>query len=236
MKLSNPIAIKCVSLLASWVIRLWMGTLDIRFQVDDPAADPFRTKRRGLYMFWHEVMLLPAYALANLGFSALVSKHRDGELIAQVVRMLRGGAIRGSSTRGGVAAVLGMMRDRRARHLAITPDGPQGPRRRMQDGAIYLASRGRMPLVPMGFAAAGCWRAPSWDRMVLPRPGRRAVCVIGRPIEVPADANREELDRYRQKAQAAMDEVQDRAERLAEQKKIDASLRTLEQARCLHGA
>jgi lysophospholipid acyltransferase (LPLAT)-like uncharacterized protein len=235
MKLSNPTAIKCVSLLASWIIRLWLGTLDIRFCVDDPAADPLRMKRRGLYMFWHEVMLLPAYSHAHVGFSILVSTHRDGELIAQVVRMLGGGAIRGSSTRGGVAATLGMMRDRRSRHLAITPDGPQGPRRQVQDGAIYLASRGHMPLVPVGYAAADCWRAPSWDRMVLPRPGRRAVCVIGRPIEVPANVDREELDRFRHQAQAAMEEVQGRAERLAEQRTIDASLRTLEQVKCLHG-
>ncbi len=166
-------------------------------------------------MFWHETLLLPAYTHARQGFTILVSTHRDGELITQIVRMLRGRAVRGSTTRGGTAALLGMMRHKLGRHLAITPDGPRGPRRQLQMGAIYLASRGRMPLIPFGLAAADAWRAPSWDRTILPRPWRACRGVLGRAIEIPHDAGREELERYRRLAQQAMDDVQDRAERIA---------------------
>ncbi|NQU75820.1 MAG: lysophospholipid acyltransferase family protein, partial [Planctomycetes bacterium] len=205
MKLTNPAAIKFVSLLASWLIRAWLGTLDIRFALDEPQLNPRLMKRKGVYLFWHEAILFPAYTHAREGFATLVSEHRDGELITQVLRMLRGEAIRGSTTRGGSKAMLKMLRNRRMRHLGITPDGPRGPRRVMQAGPVYLASRSRRPLIPVGFAACDCWRAPSWDRMILPRPWRQARCVAGRAIEVPQDLDRDALEVWRQKVQTAMD-------------------------------
>ncbi|NLF30841.1 MAG: lysophospholipid acyltransferase family protein [Planctomycetes bacterium] len=231
MKLSHPIAIKSAALLGAGVISAWMRTLDYRFAVDDPAAHPDVLGERGLYLFWHETLLLPAYAHVRDGFAVLVSTHRDGELIAQTVRLLGGRAIRGSSTRGGTAAVIAMLRDRRSRHLAITPDGPRGPRRVIQDGAIYLASRGRMPLVPVGYAVSDAWRAPSWDRMILPKPGAAARAVAGAPIRVPAGAAREELQTYRQRVQDAMDDVQARAEDLAARRAVGPALLTLRQVR-----
>ncbi|MDP7162030.1 MAG: lysophospholipid acyltransferase family protein [Phycisphaerae bacterium] len=215
MKLSHPIAIKVVSLLVSWVARLWLSTQDIRFVFDDEESDPLWTRRRNLYLFWHETILLPLYTHCRLGFAVLVSRHRDGELIAQVMRMFRGYTVRGSTTRGAVAGLLGMIRHQRSRHLGITPDGPRGPRRVVQEGAVYLASRSGMPLVPTGYAFADCWRAGSWDRMALPRPFRRARAVAGRPIRVPADLDRRQIEQYRLRVQTAMEEVQARAESLA---------------------
>jgi len=215
VKLTNPLVVKLVGLLASWVIRLWLGTTQIRFILDDPSSAPQRMKRRGVYLFWHETILFPAYTHARHGIAILVSRHRDGELITQVVRMLRGRAIRGSTTRGGAAALRGMMRDTRSPHLAITPDGPRGPRRVMQIGAVYLASRAGMLLVPVGFAARDGWRVPSWDGMIVPKPGRPVGVVVGEPIDVPDGLDREGLQRVRRRVQAAMDDVQRRAERLA---------------------
>lgn len=230
MKLSNPIAIKFVALLASWLLRGWLGTLDIRFDVAAAAGGiPARMNRKGLYLFWHESLLLPAYTHASRGFSILVSTHRDGELISQVVRMLRGSAVRGSTTRGGTAAMLGMMRAKNAAHIAITPDGPRGPRRRVQQGAIFLASRAGLPLFPVGVAAANCWRTPSWDRMILPRPGQKAFYVLGEAIEIPPHADREQIEKYLPLVQAAMDDVQDRADKLAAGKKPTRPLMTLQQ-------
>ncbi|MFW6146078.1 MAG: lysophospholipid acyltransferase family protein [Planctomycetota bacterium] len=231
MKLSHPIAIKSAALLGAGVITAWMRTLDYRFALDDPSAHPEALGERGVYLFWHETLLLPAYAQVRDGFTVLVSTHRDGELIAQTIRLLGGRAIRGSSTRGGTAGVIGMLRDRHARHLAITPDGPCGPRRVIQGGAIYLASRGRMPLVPVGYAVSAAWRVPSWDRMLLPKPGAAARVVAGAPIRVPADATWEDLEMYRQRVQDAMDDVQARAEDLATRRAVGPSLLTLRQVR-----
>jgi lysophospholipid acyltransferase (LPLAT)-like uncharacterized protein len=170
------------------------------------------------------MLLLPLVTHCGPDFSILVSRHRDGELITQVMRMFKGKTVRGSTSRGAVAGLLGMMRNQPSKHLGITPDGPRGPRRVVQDGAVYLASRTGMPLVPTGYGSDGCWRAGSWDKMALPRPFRRAVGVIGRPIIVPADLDREGIEAYRGRMQEAMDRVQKRAEELAAAAKIDECL------------
>jgi lysophospholipid acyltransferase (LPLAT)-like uncharacterized protein len=214
MKLRNPLMIRVVSLLMSWVLRVWLGGLTYRIVLDDPMVEPKRMPRRAVYLLWHEMLLAPTYTHARQGVAALVSNHADGELITQIVRMLGGQAVRGSTSKRGFSAMRGMMRKGRMLHVAITPDGPRGPRRVMQPGAIYLASRAGMPLIPCGFAFRDCWRHRSWDRMAFPKPGTVATVVAGLPIEVPPDLDKPGLERYRELAQAALDDVQRRAEEL----------------------
>jgi lysophospholipid acyltransferase (LPLAT)-like uncharacterized protein len=160
------------------------------------------------------MLFLPAYTHVQAA-TVLVSRHRDGELIAQLLRMLRGHAIRGSTDRGGVAALRQMMRHSRYRHLALAVDGPRGPRRVIPPGAIYLASRTGMPIIPVGMAYSACWRANSWDRTAVPKPFSRARLVLAGPIEVPPDAGRDAIESRRLHVQAVMDQVQSRAESLA---------------------
>lgn len=216
MKITHPVAIRGVSLLISGVVRAWLATQDFKLVFAGEQCLPRKARGSNLYAFWHENILFPLYAHCGPGFSTLVSQHRDGELITQVIRMFRGGAVRGSTTRGSLPALRGMMRRSRVSNLAITPDGPRGPRRQVQPGAIYLASRMQMPLIPVGYAFANCWRAGSWDKMALPRPFQRARGVVGEPITVPADADRQQLEAYRDMFQKAMDDVQQRAENWAQ--------------------
>jgi len=227
MKISHPIAIKTVSLLGSWALRLWLNSADYWFVMEDPQTDP-RTAREGnIYLFWHEMMLFPLITHCGPDFSILVSRHRDGELITQIMRMFQGKTVRGSTSRGAAAGLLEMMRNRPSKHLGITPDGPRGPRRVMQDGAVYLASRTGMPLAPTGFAFDGCMRAGSWDKMAMPRPFRRAVGIVAPPISVPGGLDRDGIEEYRTRVQEEMDRVQEQAERLAAADKIDKSLTPL---------
>jgi lysophospholipid acyltransferase (LPLAT)-like uncharacterized protein len=213
--LRNPLLIRLVSLLMSWILRAWLGSLTYRLVFDHPQVEPKRMPRRAVYLLWHEMLLAPTYTHARQGVAALVSNHADGELITQIVRMLGGRVVRGSTSKRGLTAMRRMMRSGRVLHVAITPDGPRGPRRVMQPGAVYLASRTGMPLVPCGFAFRHCWRHRSWDRMAFPKPGTVATVVAGHPIDVPPDLDRDGLERYRDLAQAALDDVQRRAEALA---------------------
>ncbi len=103
----------------------------------------------------------------------------------------------------------------KAKHLAITPDGPRGPRRVVQDGVAYLASRSRIPLVAMGVASDNPWRAGSWDRMALPKPFSQARIVLSEPIEVPRKLRRDDLVPWRERAHQVLDDTQRCAERLA---------------------
>jgi lysophospholipid acyltransferase (LPLAT)-like uncharacterized protein len=100
-------------------------------------------------------------------------------------------------------------------HLAVTPDGPRGPRRRVKPGLIYLASQTGLPIIAGGLAYTKAWRLHSWDRFVLPCPWSRVECVVCEAIRVPANIDRAELDRYCEQVEQAMDRATEEAERLA---------------------
>ena len=105
-----------------------------------------------------------------------------------------------------------MLRAARTGELGITPDGPKGPRRRAQQGLVYLASRTGLPIVPLGYAYRRCWRFNSWDRFMLPKPFTVGHGVSGEPIEIPPGISTDDVAVHLGRVQAAMDSVTDIAE------------------------
>jgi lysophospholipid acyltransferase (LPLAT)-like uncharacterized protein len=224
MKIRHPLLIRVLSFVIAWVIWFWIGTLRYRYRPLGPNFDPHRRglRRRYIYAFWHEYMLLPACHYARPDIYVLISQHADGQLIADVCRHLGFRTVRGSTTRGGPEAVRQMMRLGRVAHLAITPDGPRGPRRQVQQGLVYLAARTGMAIVPVGIAFSKAWRMRSWDRFALPKPWSSAVCVTAEPIEVPSDADRTLLQEYVARVENTMQRVTELAERWASGTSWDA--------------
>jgi lysophospholipid acyltransferase (LPLAT)-like uncharacterized protein len=146
--------------------------------------------------FWHERLpLMPVLfrlaaarekAVARLVPHVLVSQHRDGRFIGDVVAPFGFRMVYGSSTRGGAQALMEMLRILRAGNpIAITPDGPRGPRRQAAPGAVQLAALAEVPVVPLAGGTTRHRLLPSWDRMMLPLPFGRGVIVCGDPIRVP---------------------------------------------------
>ena len=217
MKLRNPVLIKLAALLGAAAIRWWMGTVRYRFAFHDPRTDPNSPALAGryIYAFWHEHLLFPAARKPGSRVFVLISQHADGELIARVCRHLGFHTVRGSTTRGGVPAVRALLRQSRRGHLAVTPDGPRGPRRRVQPGIIYLAARTGLPIVPAGIGYQRAWRARSWDRFAVPKPFSTATCVTAPTVWVPPDLDRDALEEYRRRVEQAMLEATEAAERWA---------------------
>jgi hypothetical protein len=151
--------------------------------------------------FWHGRLLMIPHAWAYTApMHILISHHRDGRLIAGALDRLGIRTISGSSSRGGDAAVLRMVRAlRRGEYVGLTPDGPRGPRMRASLGVIRTAQRTGVPIVPVSFAASRRKVLRSWDRFVLALPFARGVIGIGDFIEVPPDADAETLERQRRR-------------------------------------
>ncbi|HTU92102.1 MAG TPA: lysophospholipid acyltransferase family protein [Gemmataceae bacterium] len=214
MKIRHPLLIKAMGFAIGWLVRLWIGTLRYRYRPMGASLDPNQPHFRGryLYAFWHENILVPAYHYGRRDIHVLISEHADGQMIAEACRHLGFRVVRGSATRGGARAVRQMVRRSRSAHLAITPDGPRGPRRRVQAGVVYLAALTGLPIVPFGIAFERAWRMSSWDRFAVPWPWSGAVCVTAEPIYVPPDIRKEQLEVYRQRVQEAMDAVSEAAE------------------------
>jgi len=128
----------------------------------------------------------------------MVSRHADGELISRVVERFGIRPVRGSASRGGAWALLGMVRaSRKGCHLAITPDGPRGPREEVKTGTIELARLAGTPIIPIAFAASHGKFERSWDRLLVPYPFGRGVFVYGEPVVVSPTAGPEEVEKAR---------------------------------------
>src|SRR5262245_19737220 len=197
MKLRNPRLIRAAGAAGSWAIRGWVRTLRLRYVRLGPNFDPQRPGANGrfVYAFWHEYILLPAHLYGRRAITVLSSQHADGELMAGIASRLGFSVVRGSTTRGGAGATRQLLRV--AGHLALTPDGPRGPRRQVKPGVVYMAARLGLPVVPFGVGFDRPWRVRSWDRFALPRPGTSAVIVSDQAISIPRDAGRTMLEDYR---------------------------------------
>ncbi|MCK5231981.1 MAG: lysophospholipid acyltransferase family protein [Desulfobulbaceae bacterium] len=148
--------------------------------------------------FWHYGISYSIHLARGKQWVAMVSSSRDGEYIARILEWMGYETVRGSRTRGGLGALKKMMsRIREGINGAIVADGSQGPPRKVQAGAILLASRTGTPIIPMAWAADRHIRFNSWDRTILPKPFARISLWYGEPLEVPADLGSEEVEKYR---------------------------------------
>ncbi len=143
----------------------------------------------------------------------LLSQHRDAELLSYAALYSGFLTVRGSTTRGGVVALRSLMELGKGSNLAITPDGPQGPRRKLAPGCIFLASKLQMPIILMGFGYDRPWRyRRAWDHFAIPRPGSRARAIFSEPIYLPDRLNRHSIEEHRQDVEDRLNEITEEAE------------------------
>ncbi len=215
MKITNPFLNKLGGLLGSAAVRWWMSTLDYKVAYYDRTVDPVFPECRGqkIYIFWHEYILFPLYLRGHCNLAMLLSRHRDAEVLSHTAYHLGFDFVRGSTNRGGVTALRGLLAKSRDMHLTITPDGPRGPRRRLASGCVYLASKLGLPLVVMGYGYDRPWRVRSaWDQFAIPRPHSRARAVPSGEIFVPPDLDRQGLEHFRQKIERLLNQLTAEAE------------------------
>lgn len=176
--------------IATWLgaalLRALGATWRIEWRGVDECHRRIASGERCIFALWHARLLPLAFTHRGRGIVVLVSRHRDGEIIARIVERLGFVTARGSSTRGGEEGVREMLELARARRLlGITPDGPRGPAERVKPGLVYLASRTGLPVVPVAAGFRSAWVFRSWDRFRVPWPFARVVVAYGEPIALP---------------------------------------------------
>jgi len=214
MKIHSKFLAKLGGFAIANTIRNWLGTLSYQRVLYDESADPASSQFQGpaIFLFWHEYIACPFYLRGNTGIAMLLSQHRDADWLADAAPHMGFDTIRGSTYRGGTKALLKIMRELDGRNLAITPDGPRGPRRRMAQGPIYVASRTGMPLILLGIGYSHPWRMPTWDRFALPRPYSDARVIAGPKIHLPRDLDRNGVEHYRQQMETLLNRLTIEAE------------------------
>lgn len=166
-----------------------------------------------IYTFWHQRQVLFTYTHRNDAAHVLVSRSRDGEIIAEAMRLSGITAVRGSSSKGASSATREMLDLlRQGRPVGITPDGPKGPARQVKPGVLYLAQQSGCPILPLTSASSRrLVLERAWDKFNVPLPLSRIRIVYGRPIRV---GPQDDLDAKAAELKAELDRITEEADRL----------------------
>jgi len=175
-----------------------------------------RSGRQPVLAFWHGRILPATYYFRRRDIVVITSENFDGEWIAGIIQRFGYGTARGSTSRGARRALLQLRRNMAAgRPAAFTLDGPRGPARVAQAGAVWLAKATGNPVVPFHLEASRHWTLRSWDRTQVPKPFATVGLAIGEPFDVAPDADDAALEAARRSLEARLAALEARALALA---------------------
>ena len=171
-----------------------------------------RSGRQPIMAFWHGRILPATYYFRRRGIVVITSENFDGEWIAGIIERFGYGTARGSTSRGGRRALLQLTRDMAAgKPAGFTLDGPRGPARIAQPGAVWLAKSTGNPVLPFHLEAQRHWTLNSWDRTQIPKPFAIVSIAMGKPFDVAADADDAAIEVSRRRLEADLTALEARA-------------------------
>jgi lysophospholipid acyltransferase (LPLAT)-like uncharacterized protein len=210
--LRQRIVLRIIIFAGYWLVRLIGSTLRVAVSYEDGAQKTLE-QRPLIASLWHSCQISSTYIFRNMGIRVMSSNSYDGEYMGRIIHKFGFVAVKGSSTRNAVRALLGL---RRALEdgwtVAFTLDGPRGPRHKVKPGPAALARSSGLAMTMYHAAADKAWVLNSWDRLVIPKPFSRVLVRVGKLIPVPTEASDEDLERYSAELQAALDRVYEFAE------------------------
>jgi lysophospholipid acyltransferase (LPLAT)-like uncharacterized protein len=195
-----------------WFIRIVGPTLRVCVSREEGAQQTVG-QRPLIGSFWHACIIPATYMCRNLGVRVMSSNSYDGEYMGRIIRKFGFVAVKGSSSRNAIRALLGLRRALEEKwSVAFTLDGPRGPRYKVKPGPVALGRSSGVPLTMFHMAVDKAWVLNSWDKLIIPKPFSRVLMRFGRLIEIPRDASEQDIDRYQCELQAALDRVREFAE------------------------
>ena len=190
--LGRRVRVAVISAVGGLVLRLLGMTWRVRREGGAAFDDMLARKEPFIIVFWHGEIVPVTWVHRNRGFAPLISRHADGEVIARIVEGLGYRTVRGSTSRGGVRALLETaQRVKEGITVGFTPDGPRGPRHVFAPGALIVAQRTGRPIVALGATASRAWRLRSWDRHLVPKPFATVTVRYSEPQFVQAEQARD---------------------------------------------
>ena len=199
--------------LISWssyfAITLIGSTLRYSMSWEEPPTPPDATYEKPvIYAFWHRAVFPAAWMWRKLHIAVMVSRSFDGEYIARTIEKFGFVAVRGSSSRGGAPALLGMKTClEQGNPVAFTIDGPRGPKYVAKPGPVLLSRVSNLPMAAFYVAISDAWILNTWDQLVIPKPFSKAMVRVSAKMRVPATADESQMAEFHSQLQAALDRV-----------------------------
>jgi len=208
--------------LISWTsylaISLIGPTLRYSISWEEPPSPADATYEKPvIYAFWHRAVFASAWLWKGIGIAVMVSRSFDGEYIARTIEKLGFVAVRGSSSRSGAEALLGLRSHlERGNLVAFTIDGPRGPKYVAKPGPVLLSRTSGLPVAAFYVALSDAWVLRTWDAMMIPKPFSKALVRVSAKMRVPVEAGGAENDaqmaEFHAQLQAALERVTEFAE------------------------
>jgi lysophospholipid acyltransferase (LPLAT)-like uncharacterized protein len=210
-----------------WLIS-WAGYLAItligptlRYSIswEEPPSPPDATYEKPvIYSFWHRAVFASAWLWRKTGIAVMVSRSFDGEYIARTIEKLGFVAVRGSSSRGGATALLGLKDQLEQGNLvAFTIDGPRGPKYVAKPGPVLLSRASALPMAAFYVALSDAWVLSTWDELMIPKPFSKALVRFSAKVQVPAEASDAEMEAQMAEFHAQLQAALERVTRFAEE-------------------
>lgn len=197
-----------IPLLGRLLIRFLRFTMRVNYLNRSEVEKLTREGKNYILAFWHGRLLMMPYCYFGSQIYILISHHRDGEYVSRTMRSFGFYSIRGSSSRGGVSALKQIFREtRRGADVAVTPDGPRGPKQKAKLGGVQIARLSGLPIVPVSFSASRKRLLSSWDSMIIPLPFSRGAFAYGKAICVPRDATPIQMEQKRQELEVSLNQL-----------------------------
>jgi len=203
--------------LISWASYLAISLIGptLRYSVswEEPPALPRATyEKRVIYSFWHRAVFASMWLWRKSGIAVMVSRSFDGEYTARTAERLGFVAVRGSSSRGGATALLGLRSQlEQGTSVVFTIDGPRGPKYVAKPGPVLLSRASAAPMAAFYVALSDAWVLSTWDELMIPKPFSKALVRFSAKLQVPAEAGNGEMDvqmaEFHRQLQAALERV-----------------------------
>jgi lysophospholipid acyltransferase (LPLAT)-like uncharacterized protein len=197
-----------IAVAGATVIRCLGHTWRIRKEGADLEARARERFPNLIYAFWHGRMLPMSFTYRNSSAHILASRHRDGEMLGRTIRRLGFGHVRGSSTRGGTAAILALVEKlQQGFDVGITVDGPRGPRHQAKPGPVQVAKMSGAAILPITSSSKRHKTFSSWDAFELPHAFTEVHIRCGEPLIVPPDADNELVEEKRLELESSLNNL-----------------------------
>ena len=189
------------------LVRLVCATLRYRNSAE-PGGPLDANERPIIWVFWHRCLIVATHRFQKRDIAVLTSRSFDGEIISRIIEKFGYRAVRGSSRRGALSAVLGARRELElGRAVAFTVDGPLGPVYQAKPGPVVLSRVTGARVIAFHIAVERAWTLGTWDRMIVPKPFSRAFVHFSAPMQVPGEDNEAQMAAWRDQLQATLDRV-----------------------------
>ncbi|MBW1972894.1 MAG: lysophospholipid acyltransferase family protein [Deltaproteobacteria bacterium] len=199
--------------IAIWIIPWLLRVINITIRFKIKGIENRPQDKNRIYALFHGQQAYFYGANDEEGIVVLTSRSRDGEILSQILIRLGFQVVRGSSSRGGTSGLLSLIKKAKKGHpVLIAVDGPKGPYHHVKEGIILLAQATGLPIIPLAASGSKKITIKSWDKTHIPLPFSKVVIMIGKPIYIASDLEKDKIEYYRKKLEKEMITLTNKAE------------------------